>query len=381
MPSMKRNDATKRRDHSETRPQPGLSAERHQDIENKSYRLFASHPEKANFEIAQTLAALANRNGGTLTIGAGNDAKMDTIPGNNLDPLQQRLANLAQNRCVPPVNISTAAHRVGKDRFHLEIRISRGTDLVTVDGRYFTRSGTTTREMSPSQVTAIILERFCPKSRRRSPDEFQNLSLAERKEAVLSQAESILKGDKFSILRSHADARYVSTVIAYGHNPPLPVVVTSHPTAFHMADWINVIWNAFSEASLPRDDEKSDASQFPDPWVAIVFVAGPVSSVVTDPARNRHFETRQNLGSVVYLGPDVVDVSMTRLHSDNTSIFRSEVIFLVAHATTRDRIRTGLTESLEFCRTHLSGWLRFRLQREKRRHQEGKVGRTYRASW
>ena len=51
-----------------------------QGVEQRSCFFLDHHRDKANFEIAQTLAAFANRDGGVLVVDGGLDLQRDAIP-------------------------------------------------------------------------------------------------------------------------------------------------------------------------------------------------------------------------------------------------------------------------------------------------------------
>src|SRR5699024_2231858 len=109
--------------------------------------------ESLNARALKTLSAFANTKGGSLYIGIKDDA---TLIGKDIsDQVQQDIVNKVVNHLnvIPKVTL----HSYKGDEF-LEINIRKSDRPVSYHGKYYQRSGNTTRELDEEGLRSLFLK-------------------------------------------------------------------------------------------------------------------------------------------------------------------------------------------------------------------------------
>jgi len=107
-------------------------------------------------EYLKVIAGFANSNGGTLYIGCTDNGEVIGVTEEQAKRLLEELPNKIRNklRITPKV---LEEHFDGK--IVIEIDVRRSDQLVALDGRYYFRSGSTTQELTESELKNLLLER------------------------------------------------------------------------------------------------------------------------------------------------------------------------------------------------------------------------------
>lgn len=102
----------------------------------------AERKQSLNGRALKTLSAFANTKGGSLYIGIKDDARL--ISKSISDQAQQDIVNKVINHLniIPEITLHTY-----KGNEFLEINIRKSTRPISYNGKYYRRSGNTTREL------------------------------------------------------------------------------------------------------------------------------------------------------------------------------------------------------------------------------------------
>ncbi len=106
-------------------------------------------------EYLKTICAFANSEGGTLYIGIADNGKVVGI--NNAEILLGVLPNKINNRLGILVNIELKQNG-GKE--YLEVKINKTYAPVSVNGKFYKRSGSNTIELNGSNLTNFLLKKY-----------------------------------------------------------------------------------------------------------------------------------------------------------------------------------------------------------------------------
>lgn len=109
--------------------------------------------ENLNDKALKTLSAFANTKGGSLYVGIKDDATL--IGGSISDQAQQDIVNKVVNNLglIPEVSLHSF-----KDQEFIEVKVKKSKRPVSFKGRYYKRSGNTTREMDPDGLKTLFLK-------------------------------------------------------------------------------------------------------------------------------------------------------------------------------------------------------------------------------
>ena len=107
-------------------------------------------------EYLKVIAGFANSDGGTLYIGYADNGEVVGVTEEQAKRLLEELPNKIRNklRITPKV---LEEHFDGK--IVIKIDVLRSDQLVALDGRYYVRSGSTTQELTESELKNLLLER------------------------------------------------------------------------------------------------------------------------------------------------------------------------------------------------------------------------------
>ncbi len=107
-------------------------------------------------EYLKVIAGFANSDGGTLYIGYADNGEVVGVTEEQAKRLLEELPNKIRNklRITPKV---LEEHFDGK--IVIKIDVLRSDQLVALDGRYYFRSGSTTQELTESELKNLLLER------------------------------------------------------------------------------------------------------------------------------------------------------------------------------------------------------------------------------
>ncbi len=106
-------------------------------------------------EYLKTICAFANSEGGTLYIGIADNGKVVGI--NNAEMLLGVLPNKINNRLGILVNVELKQNG-GKE--YLEVKINKTYAPVSVNGKFYKRSGSNTIELNGSNLTNFLLKKY-----------------------------------------------------------------------------------------------------------------------------------------------------------------------------------------------------------------------------
>ncbi len=133
--------------------------------EFKELRLGARGVASPNAEdLAGELVAFANAAGGTVFVGVDDQGNVTGIPSDRLDVVEQWVLNAATHNCDPPtrpiVRKALLPAEPGGDRHVLLVEVPRGLYVHrTSRGRYYTRVGSTKRDLAPAELARLFQQR------------------------------------------------------------------------------------------------------------------------------------------------------------------------------------------------------------------------------
>ncbi|HOG45477.1 MAG TPA: ATP-binding protein, partial [Anaerolineae bacterium] len=105
-------------------------------------------PEPATSQLAETLIAMANADGGTILVGVHPSGRVSDSPAEGVEALLQR----AQSLCRPPVSAGWRTLSLpGGEAVAITVRRGQQPHR-TSDGRILVRSGLRNRELSPAEA-------------------------------------------------------------------------------------------------------------------------------------------------------------------------------------------------------------------------------------
>ena len=115
-------------------------------------------------ELAGELVAFANAEGGVVFLGADDSGAVHGVPPDRLDSVEQWLLNVATHNCDPPVRpVVRKAILPGDaegDNRILLVEVPRGLYVHrTSGGRYYTRVGSTKRDLTPPELARLFQQR------------------------------------------------------------------------------------------------------------------------------------------------------------------------------------------------------------------------------
>lgn len=115
-------------------------------------------------EVAGELVAFANADGGAIFLGVDDAGSVVGIPDDKLAVAEQWLVNVATNNCDPPIRPTIRkfllADANGDDRRILLAEVPRGLyPHRTTGGRYYTRVGSTKRDLTPPELARLFQQR------------------------------------------------------------------------------------------------------------------------------------------------------------------------------------------------------------------------------
>lgn len=111
-------------------------------------------------ELAGELVAFANADGGVVFLGVDDSGAVPGIPPDRMDRVEQWLLNIATRNCDPPIRPIVRKTLLpgvkGDDERVLLAEVPRGLYVHrTSGGRYYTRIGSTKRDLAPPGVRAV----------------------------------------------------------------------------------------------------------------------------------------------------------------------------------------------------------------------------------
>ena len=108
--------------------------------------------EELNSNALKTISAFANTKGGSLYVGIKDDATL--LTGEISDQAQQDVVNKVVNKLgiIPDVSLHTF-----EGQEFLEIRIKKSRRPISYNGKYYQRSGNTTRELDTESLKTLFL--------------------------------------------------------------------------------------------------------------------------------------------------------------------------------------------------------------------------------
>ena len=115
-------------------------------------------------ELAGELVAFANSEGGVVFLGVDDSGAVHEIPPDRLDSVEQWLLNVATHNCDPPIRpvvrkAILPGDAEGDDRILL-VEVPRGLYVHrTSGGRYYTRVGSTKRDLTPPELARLFQQR------------------------------------------------------------------------------------------------------------------------------------------------------------------------------------------------------------------------------
>lgn len=105
--------------------------------------------------VVETLAAMANSEGGTLVVGAGERGELLGLPRDEGARLITQLAVWLADRVTPPLPAETRTVELGADRVAIVVEVAPTyPPHMLQDGRILGRVGATTRPITPAQILA-----------------------------------------------------------------------------------------------------------------------------------------------------------------------------------------------------------------------------------
>ena len=115
--------------------------------------------------MADEIAAFANTQGGMILIGIDDNREIVGIELQKLDSVEKTVVEICNDSIEPTVPIFTEKLRIG-DKNLLKIEVPRSLFVHKTSNGYFTRQGSSKREMSTDQLAANITEPFPSKDYR-----------------------------------------------------------------------------------------------------------------------------------------------------------------------------------------------------------------------
>ncbi len=115
-------------------------------------------------ETAGELVAFANAEGGVLFLGVANDGMPQGIPGDRAGHVEEWIVNVATNNCEPPIRPLIRKELVARPDgasaliLLVEVRPSLYVHR-TSGGRYYSRVGSTKRDLQPSELARLMQQR------------------------------------------------------------------------------------------------------------------------------------------------------------------------------------------------------------------------------
>ena len=128
--------------------------ERIQLGEDASFELRLEVGQRDN--LADELAAFANRHGGVLLIGVDDDKNIHGL--GNIDEAEQLATEVCREAIEPPLLFDTFRRSINEQEILL-IEVSRSTDVHRTRNGYFLRHGSSKKEMSPAELQRLFQER------------------------------------------------------------------------------------------------------------------------------------------------------------------------------------------------------------------------------
>lgn len=114
-------------------------------------------------DLAAAMVAFANSDGGTLYLGIADDGRVRGIPREKLDLVGQWVMHIAADLCNPPIRpkVERVLVDVGDRKATLVLaHFGRGLYVhQTPRGRFLVRVGTTTRDLTPTELARLFHER------------------------------------------------------------------------------------------------------------------------------------------------------------------------------------------------------------------------------
>ena len=115
-------------------------------------------------ELAGELVGFANAEGGVLFLGVDDSGVPHGIPPEKMDAVERRLLSVATDNCDPPVRLVVRKALLPRDekgdRRILLVHVLSGLDVHrTSGGRYYTRVGSTKRDLTPSELARLFQQR------------------------------------------------------------------------------------------------------------------------------------------------------------------------------------------------------------------------------
>ena len=115
-------------------------------------------------ERAGKLVGFANAEGGVVFLGVDDSGVAHGIPPEKLDAIERRLLSVATDNCDPPVRLVVRKALLPGDeecdRRILLAHVLSGLDVHrTSGGRYYTRVGSTRRDLTPSELARLFQQR------------------------------------------------------------------------------------------------------------------------------------------------------------------------------------------------------------------------------
>lgn len=123
---------------------------------------FKSSLPKNATDIAKVMASFANTAGGTILVGVTDDGHIEGVA--EPDEVMQRLANIAQASCRPPLSPMMGRFPVGSNAYLVWAKVEHQSDtLILVEGKIYTRVGPTSITVTDSTEFVRLL-RIGPRS-------------------------------------------------------------------------------------------------------------------------------------------------------------------------------------------------------------------------
>ena len=115
-------------------------------------------------ELAGELVGFANAEGGVVLLGVDDSGVASGIPRQKVDAIERRLVSVAADDCNPPVRLVVRKALLPcneeSDRRILLAHVLCGLDVHrTSGGRYYTRDGSTKRDLTPPELARLFQQR------------------------------------------------------------------------------------------------------------------------------------------------------------------------------------------------------------------------------
>jgi len=124
--------------------------------ESESIEFKIEFPPNAR-DIAKTLVAFSNTDGGKIYFGIDDDGFIVGV--DEIDKIQIRIVNLARKSCEPPLHPRFSTEKIdGKDILIVSVESSNCVHR-TNDGRYYKRVGSASVDLSVDELEKLILKR------------------------------------------------------------------------------------------------------------------------------------------------------------------------------------------------------------------------------